>query len=311
MLNFRYHVVSLVAVFLALLIGMLVGVGALDRTTVDFLQNRLDAVEANANERALENELLVAQVDRLNRATLATNAFAVTNRLTDVPTIVVAVRGVDAVVVTGTVELARRAGADAPGILWLEERWVLAEDGDLASLAEAAGVEPGSKAETRARAFAVLATRLVSGPAATADALRNLAEAGFVTFENVGGAGSDGLNQLGGLGTSVVALLGTDGVLTAKQSLLPLARGAVTAGLPLAAAEHYRQVEDGLDRASFVGVVRSDPDLTEAISTVDDLEEPSGPTVTLLALSDLGRNVVGHYGFGEGATAVAPTWWQP
>jgi Copper transport outer membrane protein, MctB len=311
MLNFRYHVVSLVAVFLALLIGILIGIGALDRTTVDFLQNRLDAVEANANARSQENDSLKTQVDHLGQSATATAPFAVTNRLTQVPTLLVAVRGVDSARVTGTVELARRAGAIAPGVLWLEEKWALDDESDVAALAKATGVALGTKAEVRAAAFDAFVGRLLIGPVPDNDVLRGLVDGGFVAYEGVGDAGNRSLAQLGGPGTHAVFVLGADGTLTARQSLLPFARSAVKTGLPLVGAEVYRAEENGPGRGSFVGVVRSDGELAAAVSTVDDFDEPSGPAVALLALSDLGRNVVGHFGFGDDATAVAPDWWQP
>lgn len=311
MLNFRYHVVSLVAVFLALLIGILIGVGALDRTTVDFLQNRLDAVEANANARAQENDALETEVDHLSQAAVSTAAFAVTERLLDVPTVVVAVRGVDSATVTGTVELARRAGADAPGVLWLEDRWRLGDDSDLAALAQASAVASGSKSRVRTDAFEVLAARLALGPALGDDLLRKLIDAEFVEYEGVGSAGNRPLGALGGPTTRVIFVVGTDGTLSAKQSLLPFARGAVANSLLLTAAELYQTEEDGPTRGSLLAVVRADADLVGAVSTVDDLDEPAGPVVTLLAVADLGRGVVGHFGFGEGATAAGPEWWQP
>jgi hypothetical protein len=47
------------------------------------------------------------------------------------------------------------------------------------------------------------------------------------------------------------------------------------------------------------------------VATVDDVDRPSGPAISVLALAGVLRGDVGHYGFGEGATAVAPQWWQP
>ena len=44
MINFRFHLVSLTAVFLALGIGIAVGATVVDRATVDFLETRLKGV---------------------------------------------------------------------------------------------------------------------------------------------------------------------------------------------------------------------------------------------------------------------------
>ena len=42
MINFRFHVVSLIAIFLALALGVVIGAGVIDRGVVDALNNRLD-----------------------------------------------------------------------------------------------------------------------------------------------------------------------------------------------------------------------------------------------------------------------------
>jgi hypothetical protein len=312
MLNFRYHVVSLVAVFLALGIGILVGYGALDRPTVDFLQNRIGTVEANAEQRRQENEQLQSELDRQDEASSATSPFAVTDRLTEVPVAVVAVRGVDGETVTRAVTLARRGGGVAPGILWLEEPWALEEDEQVDALATALGLAAAdTKAELRRDALVDLEGRLVGGPpAAGDDSLGALADAGFVTFEAVGEDGGS-LAELGGPGTRVLLIVGTDDVLRTRQVLVPIARAAVLDQLALVVGEVFVDGEDAPARGALVSNIRSDEALASRISTVDSLDQPTGDAVALLALADLERNVVGHYGFGEGATAPAPEWWQP
>ena len=62
MINFRFHLVSLVAVFLALAVGVVMGYGVLGQPTVETLENRIDTVEANADARRAENDLLKADI---------------------------------------------------------------------------------------------------------------------------------------------------------------------------------------------------------------------------------------------------------
>ena len=49
MINFRFHVVSLIAIFLALALGVVIGAGVIDRGVVDTLNSRLDRVEAKSD----------------------------------------------------------------------------------------------------------------------------------------------------------------------------------------------------------------------------------------------------------------------
>jgi hypothetical protein len=308
-INFRFHLVSLVAVFLALAVGVVMGYGVLGQPTVETLQNRIDAVEANANARRQENEELQAEVDRLDTAIDALEPFAVTDRLLDTPVVIVAVRGVDAEATQGLVSLVQRAGANASGILWIEDNWVLSDAADREALATALGASATRRTALRERAWRALVERLGQGPDVASDLLRTLTDTGFVSFESV--SGDVPLATLGGPGTEVLLVVGTDGVVSSRLSLLPAARAAVAAGLPLVGAEMYRDSENEAGRGSLVSLVRTEPTLAAAVSTIDDLDRPSGPTIAVLALADALRGEIGHYGLGEGATAVAPQWWQP
>jgi hypothetical protein len=51
MINLRYHIVSLTAVFLAIGIGLTLGSTFLDRATVDNLQGQLESLETRLQER--------------------------------------------------------------------------------------------------------------------------------------------------------------------------------------------------------------------------------------------------------------------
>ena len=67
MLNLRYHVISLVAVFLALGIGVIMGVTVINRGIVDQLQKRLDGVEASDRKTRRENDRLSTQLRTWDR----------------------------------------------------------------------------------------------------------------------------------------------------------------------------------------------------------------------------------------------------
>ncbi len=310
MINFRFHLVSLVAVFLALAIGVVMGYGVLGQPTVEGLQSRIDSVEANAEARREENNQLTEEVNRLDQVIDATAPFALTDRLLGVPVTLVAVRGVDADMVKQLVELARLAGGEAPGILWVEEKLALGNDPDAEALATALGTSDTKKLILRDNAWGAIAGRLASGQDAD-DPLRALIDAGFLAFEDLGDGVDRPLASVGGRASRVVLVTGTDAALAPKMTVAPFARAALDAGLPLVIAEAYREVDAGVGRGTLLSVVRDDEDLANRISTVDDLDQPSGDVVTLLALADLGRGIVGHYGLGEGASAPVPAWWQP
>ena len=106
MISFRFHVVSITAVFLAIAIGVVVGSTYVDGAIVDGLRNRIDSVEENLDERRAENDRLEGELERTDAYIDASDEFAVTDRLTGVPVLLVATRGVDE---------GRRGAGRAPG----------------------------------------------------------------------------------------------------------------------------------------------------------------------------------------------------
>ena len=68
MINFRFHLVSLIAIFLALALGVVIGAGVIDRGVVDTLDNRLNtrgersptASRARTTGSASENDAAAA-----------------------------------------------------------------------------------------------------------------------------------------------------------------------------------------------------------------------------------------------------------
>src|SRR5262245_41586737 len=142
------------------------GYGVLGQPTVSGLQDRVDRVEGRISSVRRDNDRLQGEVDRLNGYSNDSAAFAVSGRLSGTPLVVAAVRGVDAERVRDVVTLARRAGANVCGIVWLEPKWALANAADTKALATALNVEPGTKAEVREAGWSALARRLGSAPLA-------------------------------------------------------------------------------------------------------------------------------------------------
>lgn len=71
MINFRFHLVSIVAVFLALGVGVAMGASFIDRATVETMRGRLDQLETNYRERGDEIDSLQGRVEAQDRAAAA------------------------------------------------------------------------------------------------------------------------------------------------------------------------------------------------------------------------------------------------
>jgi hypothetical protein len=315
LINFRFHLISLIAVFLALAVGVVMGYGVLGQPTVDTLQDRIDDVEARADRIKAENGDLKAESSRLSDALTAVGDFAVTTRLDGATIVPVAVRGVDEDGVTDAVRLARYGGATVPGVVWLEEKWGLTDADDAAELAAILGTQATSRAAVRDAAAGRLATRLASGPASggRADLLTELADAKFLSLQpvpdpNGGGEQFEG-STFDGRGSRHLLVGGTDAAVPAARSTVPLARTLVLLSLGVVVADDWRKVEGGPERGADLATILNDLQLVTAVATVDNFDDVDGPLTAVLALAERGQGIVGHYGHGAGAERPMPEWW--
>lgn len=99
MINLRYHIVSIVAVFLALAIGIAMGSTVISKATVDDLRTRIRNAENGIDKTKAENKVLSEQLNSLasanQRALEKLVPTVVAGRLKNVPVVVVATPDVD------------------------------------------------------------------------------------------------------------------------------------------------------------------------------------------------------------------------
>src|SRR5207248_5579875 len=127
---------SLVAVFLALGVGIVMGATVIDRVTASELRTRLKEVNAARHDRAqLEGQQRTMQrwIDQARGQLFHSN-------LKGVPVVVVGVRGVDRSSVDQLLDALVDAQADVRGALWLTKRLRLDNPGEVNALATAMGV---------------------------------------------------------------------------------------------------------------------------------------------------------------------------
>lgn len=308
MINFRFHLVSLTAIFLALGIGIAVGATVVDRATVDFLETRLKGVEARLDSTDTQNEKLAAELERWVAFADEAGDGSVAGRLEGVPVLVLGVQGMDRRPVDDLRQSLLAARATIQGTVWFTPKLALRSDEDAAALAGLLGVAPRGADPVRRSMVNQLAAEL-AGQTATG-LLARLRDAAFVEVE-VPADGSD---------PATAALEGTRFVVASdSRSGVPNADLAVPFAGQLAGAAPARvlAVEAGPDadadaarpsaaRQVFVGALRADDEVAPLLSTVDDLADFRGRFASVYALVDLGAGKVGHYGLGAGATRQVP-----
>jgi hypothetical protein len=297
MINFRFHLASLIAIFLALALGVVVGAGVIDRGVVDTLNNRLDSVESKAERIQDDNTTLRDDNGTLTAAMEAAQCHIVADQLLGEDVGIVAVRGVDDAAVKRAAAAAECGGANVTGILWIEGKWTLANDEDATALADAVGSLSKRPAAVRTTAWRELSARLKTPPGeGGTDLLQTLEDAGFVSFEAVGDDTATPA-QFPARDASILLVVGGDGDVPDEDVVLPAATAFNADGIPLVVADDYVSGDDRPARGSALSPIR-DGDLATKVSTVDDLDWPQGPATTALTLANIRQvpPLVGHYG---------------
>lgn len=328
MINFRFHLASLIAVFLALAIGIVMGSTVIKEATVDVLRSQIHRVERTSNARERTNDQLRGQIDNLDDYLRQSAPYTVRGTLAGVTVAVVAVRGVDGGATKATAQLIQQAGGFTPGILWLEPTWALKNAADARKLGALLGEPDAPARRIRDDAINALARRLSGSespalasvtrlaPTTTTvapagaggpDLLSELVDAGFLSLEDVGGQAGKTFTLADFPGTTARVLLvtGTDGSVDTTTLVEPLARALVTAKVPTAVASVYHDQQGKPGRSSVLAPIRSDGTLSRQVSTVDDLDLGAGQVASVLALGEL-ETRIGHYGYGDGSTAILP-----
>src|SRR5437879_9912130 len=125
MLNLRYHIVSLVAVFLALGIGGSVSVPVINHGIVDQLQKRLDGVEASDRKTRSDNDRLSNQLRTWDRFIEQARPDLLAGQLRGTPVLLVGVDGIDRKPMADLRSQLVDAGAAMEGPLWLNDNLTL------------------------------------------------------------------------------------------------------------------------------------------------------------------------------------------
>lgn len=307
MISFRYHVVTIVAIFVALAVGILMGTTLLDQGLVSDLQRRTTSLSNQLDQ--LTHQLNEAQNEAsFNQAfAVSVRPLLVGGRLAGSRVVVVTEQGVnpsDLNAVRQILSGTGGAGATVDAVLGLSPGLSLVDSQTRQRVAGILGRDPSTSATRLADALArALALRLANGPPAVAgetDLLQSLVDAKLLTLSDA----REGPGGVGGGSASVVILSGTTATpgLSPAGFFLPLIQQLVTAGTPAVAAE------PSTSTAGFLDAVRADDQIHGRIVTVDDIELVSGQVALVWGLQGLAAGKGGgDYGIHCGSCAMAPS----
>jgi hypothetical protein len=303
-ISFRYHLVTIVAVFLALALGVIAGTTVIKSGLVKSLKE---------NTKRTETQLKDAQklLGGLQEYRDKMQGWLIPERLVGETVVVVTDDQADPAGARNAGEVLSAAGAD---VISMTVTSLLVSPGESADLAKILNLSPDNPQATLVNAASVqLADRLANGapptptPAVTGgetqDVLVSLIEQGFVTSPDVNPGDA---SAVGG-----------------PDQLVVVSGGGQTApGVPIATFMEplvSRLVEDGTTTAAvetagtlahpFVPLVREDTTLErDHLITVDDVELIEGRDALVLGLSRLLAGATGgDYGIKTGRDELIPS----
>ena len=315
MIDFRYHLVSIIAVFLALALGIVVGTTALNGGIVDTLKSSNNQIIKD--KRNLESTVrdLRSSVGRRDDFTETVAERVVAGRLVNQRVLFVAAPNASDGTLKELEQLVKQAGGTPTGVLRLRGDLLDPSKNqvvdDLVASVAPAGVQlpDGSPSD---RAAVELAAALVAkgssgaiGEDAAAKILGGFTGADLVQWQAPAGQKSTDTEPA----TMVVMVTGGgDGkaldeegqqrqraVLALAKALDDRSAGAVVAG-PLSSAE----------QGGVLQGLRADSDLRDRVSSVDVADSPYGQVAVILALDEQEQGGAGRYGEGPGSEAAAP-----
>lgn len=310
MISLRYHIITIVALFLAIGLGLLVGTTVVQPGLVTSLEDRTQALRRDLSDlrgRVGDLETEVAQLERAGDILPVLD----TGALQDVPVVVLTQEDVDGGLLQEVRSALDTAGARVLAILAATPRMGATEDGSREDLAAVLGLDPATDGETLSRRAAeALAQRLWErqgrGSSVDGDVLGELLDGNFlVASADSPTLSTADLPDIGGEDQIIVVLEGgdVDPALSPEVFSVPLVEALVRRGMQVGAAESASSVYP------FVEVLRdgaSGEDGTGLV-TVDDADFSTGSAALALGLERLLLlSEGGHYGIKAGASAPIP-----
>ncbi|MGL5908468.1 MAG: copper transporter [Phycicoccus sp.] len=310
MIDFRYHLVSIVSIFFALAVGIVLGAGPLQGQIGETLNAQIAGLREDKDDLNRQLDQARAGAEGRDEYLAATSAQVLGDLLRDRPVALVVLPGAESQVVEDTTETLRSSGAQVVSTTTMSEEWVSPDEGTTASRDAAVGQvartarvdlsDTGSLAPRDVLLAALLARPAAEGEALEATVARSgletLADAGMLSLEGDTSEPAELVVVL----SAVVPPADGDGATRAAERWvdLAIALDARSAGTVVAA-----DLPTEGDGVSVLATLRDDATATDVVSTVDDAGDPMGRASVVHGLTQQAGGGVGQYGLGPGADA--------
>jgi hypothetical protein len=315
-IDFRYHLVSIVAIFLALSVGIVLGTTLLKEPAID-------AAETFANQLREGNTELRDQVQVLQKRAAANDAVIladtpklVRDTLIGKSVVIVEAPGTTATMREAVQQAVLASGAIVTGRVILADRYVDISQSTFVDKLAAAAKPAEMTFPVEGTAYDRMAA-VLAGAIMTSDPEQ-------VDKENPVGAGILDTFQRGGLLTVTdkpveradLAVLTAPAEPYVGETSVEQATAAEQAGAIVSMALALDEagqgtVMAGTQNATLAGgaiaALREDNSFAEKVSTVDTADMPLGRVVVVYALREQLSGLAGQYGIGPGSSGVEPS----
>jgi hypothetical protein len=301
MISFRYHLVSIVAVFLALALGIVVGTTALNGPITKDLRNQVNDAKKQRDALAAQVKLLQGQVDDAGQFASTYGAQLLSNALTGTNVLEIVLPGATNDMQDGLSSQINAAGGRISGRITITKAYLDPSGGaGIVSIATGGSRPIGWNAPVTSNADklggSLLAYVLLGHGQATdlTQVMGAFSALHMVTSDAQTITPATTVVVLGHGGIS-----GNDYAGTAELSLVSAL--AKSGGHVVVAGDNASASEHGL-----VAEVRDTKSARGAVSSVDNANTPFGQVSAVLALAGAAKGLVGHYGTDQSADALYP-----
>jgi hypothetical protein len=310
LISLRYHLVSIVAIFLALALGLIIGASALQKPVESELQTTNNQLhnDAESLRQQLQSQQAITSYD--DQVTSSTAPRLLAGMLTGQSIVIVNMPGADATARNGVFTMAKDAGATITGTLTINDKYIDTTQTSAlwriaVGLRQADSTMPPSYTtyqRVAAELAAVLVTPVQRYAGTEAPAVGQVLSA----YENAGF-----LSEQGNLAArSTLALVVApsspntdDNSGEENTALVDLTAALGTGSVGTVMAGPAASATDG----GLIAAVRGG-NVDGKISTVDSADITSGQVTTVLAFAEqVEHGKSADYGYGSGASSALPS----
>ena len=307
MIDFRYHLVSLISVFLALAVGVVLGAGPLQNSLGTALNDQVTALRENRNATQAKLEQTETAVNERDSYITQAASGLLPGTLASKNGAMVLLPEAKAEDADAITTQLKNAGATVTGRVSLTSTWVdLSRENYRSTFS--GQVQGHLDSTTSKDANGILGEALAKALTANDDSSRVLMDMLSVTadksgtpFVSVDSTPTAAAEMIVVVGPRPQASSGKGATVEATPGQDPKAWAKALEGTAGRAPTVVVGAADGDD--GVVSIIRSEK---AKVTTVDSVGQIAASVSTPLALASTRAGTIGHYGFDKGAEAVMP-----